>query len=77
MKKLIALAFAGLLILTAVPAFAEPSDNASPRAFAAQAINECRQMMNGAVQAGEMTRDQLKACIEMMKTAPCMENVQQ
>lgn len=77
MKKIIVLAFAGMLMLSAVPAFAEPSENASARAFAVQAINQCRQMMKDAVGAGEMTQDQLKECIEMMKNAPCTENMMQ
>ncbi len=71
MKKMIALVFAGLLLVAAIPALAEPSGEASPKAVTAQAVNECRMMMRDCVKAGEMTKDQLKACVEMMKTNSC------
>ncbi len=77
MKRTIIAVIAGLMLLSAVPAFAAPNENASPTAFQAQAINICRQMMGDAVNSGDMTKDQLKACIDMMKVSPCTDMMQQ
>lgn len=71
MKKSILIILSAMVLLTATPAFSAPAENASPQAFQAQAVKVCREMMSGAVEAGNMTKDQLKACIEMMKSAPC------
>ncbi|MFZ5643654.1 MAG: hypothetical protein ACOY46_08705 [Bacillota bacterium] len=71
MKKYLMLGFTVLLLSAALPAMAGPNENASPQAFQAQNIKICREMMKDAVKAGDMTKDQLKACIEMARTAPC------
>ncbi|MFZ5647440.1 MAG: hypothetical protein ACOY30_07450 [Bacillota bacterium] len=71
MKKIIILILSAVVLLTAAPAFSAPSENAGIQAFEAQAVKICREMMKNAVDTGNMTKDQLKACINMMKTAPC------
>ncbi|MFZ5645535.1 MAG: hypothetical protein ACOY46_18380 [Bacillota bacterium] len=75
MKKIILLIVAGLMLMTTVPAFAAPSENANTRALQAQSIKICREMMKGKVKVGDITNDQLKTCIEMMKTFPCSDMV--
>ena len=75
MKKIIGAIVIGFAILSAVPAFAEIPDNASPRAVQAQIVNLCRDIMKESVKIGDMSQDQLKACIEMMKSSQCMENL--
>jgi len=71
LKKIILLIVAALTLFVAVPAFAAPAENANPRAFQAQVIKVCRDMMRDAVDTNKITKEQAKACIEMMKTAPC------
>jgi len=76
MKKVILLIVAGLMLtITTVPAFSAPSENANTRALQAQSIKICREMMKDSVKVGDMTNNQLKACIEMMKTLPCSNMV--
>lgn len=75
MKKVILPIVACLILLTTVPAIAAPSENANTRALQAQSINVCREMMKDTVKTGDMTNNQLKACIEMMKTLPCTDMV--
>jgi len=71
LKKIILLGLTAAILMTSAPAFSAPADNASPQAFQAQAIKICREMMGGAVDNGSMTKDQLKNCIDMMKTSIC------
>lgn len=75
MKKLILLVVAVSTMFAAVPAFAAPAENANPRAFQAQVIKVCRDMMNDAVDADMITKEQAKACVEMMKTSSCPDMV--
>lgn len=75
MKKIILLIVACLMLLITVPAIAAPSDNANTKALQAQSFKICREMMKDAVKAGDITNDQLKACLEMMKTLPCTDMV--
>lgn len=73
MRNSIALMVAGLVLLASVPAFAVPSANASERSFQVQSIKVCREMMKEAVNSGNMTNDQLKDCIKMMRTSTCTD----
>lgn len=61
------------MLLTTVPAIAAPSDNT--KALQAQSFKICREMMKDAVKVGDITNDQLKACLKMMKTLPCTDMV--
>lgn len=71
MKRIVLLIVACLMLLAAVPAVAAPSENANLQALQAQSLKICREMMKDAVKAGDMTNDQLKTCLQMMKTSPC------
>ncbi|MCL6479009.1 MAG: hypothetical protein K6T65_11445 [Peptococcaceae bacterium] len=74
-KKLIVMTTLAISLMTfAVPALADPNENASPRAFLAQHINECRDHMKDMVASGEMTPDELKACVGHMKSEQCVEH---
>lgn len=72
MKKFLVLAVLAIsLVIFAVPVLAAPNENANPRAFLAQQINQCRDMMEQMVASGMMTKDQAKTCIESMKNGSC------
>ena len=72
MRKLLVLVVTAISLLTfAIPVLATPNDNANPRAFLAQQINQCRDMMKQMVESGTMTKEQMKACIENMKDGAC------
>lgn len=75
MKRLILAVIIISSLLITVPAFAAPSENANPRAFQAQVIKICRDMMGDAVKSNIITKEQAKACIEMMKTSPCPDMI--
>jgi len=74
-KKLILLAVTVSALFAAVPAFAAPAENANPRAVQAQVIKVCRDMMNDSVDADMITKEQAKACVEMMKSSSCPDMV--
>ena len=76
MKKLITMATL-VMSMIATPVLAAPNDNANPRAFTAQHIIECRDHMQEMVASGEMTQEELKACIEQMKNSECSECLHQ
>ena len=72
MKKRIIIAVMALSLVTfAIPAMASPGEDANPRAFLSQQINICRDMMMNMVGLGMISKDQVKACIEMMKSGTC------
>jgi len=75
LKRIIASVFFISVMLSTLPAFADPSGNASSNAFNAQTVNECRAIMKDGVLSGDYTKDQLKLCVDMMKDAPCIFNM--
>lgn len=70
MNRIIASVFFISVMLSALPAFADPSDTSN--AFKAQIVNECRRIMKDGVLSGDYTKDQLKQCVDMIKDAPCV-----